>query len=259
VIVTLLTDFGLADTYVGQTKASILTIAPRVTIVDLTHLVAPQDVFGGAFHLWTSVEAFPPGTVHLAVVDPGVGSARRGVAACSERGDLFVGPDNGLLVPAVERLGGCVAAVELTNSAYWRPAPAATFHGRDIFGPVAGHLAAGASLPDLGGPIALERPFELALADGPDGVVLHIDTYGNIVTNIPGAALPARCAVVIGARRIEPRAYYAAARPGELLALVGSAGLLEVSVRDGNAAQRLGASRGDAVRVVSPEQPRRSS
>jgi S-adenosylmethionine hydrolase len=249
VIVTLLTDFGLADTYVGQTKAAVLSVASAVTVVDLTHVVEPQDVFGGAFHLWAGVEAFPERTVHLAVVDPGVGSPRRGVAARAKRGDLFVGPDNGLLVPALERLGGCVGAVELTDPRYWRAAPAATFHGRDIFGPVAGHLASGTPLEDLGGRVMLERPFEIALAQGADGLVLHIDTYGNLVTNIPAERLPPRYEVAIGAHRIEPRPYYAAAQPGDLLALVGSAGLLEVSVRDGNAAQRLGAQRGDPIRI----------
>ena len=167
-IVSLLSDFGLADTYVGQMKAAVLSVAPEATLVDLTHAVAPQDVFGGAFQLWAAVEVFPAGSVHLAVVDPGVGSERRAVAALSGRGDYFVGPDNGLLVPALERLGGCVRAVELTErSLLAAPSPSATFHGRDIFGPVAGHLAAGVPLERLGPPDrASTRPFELALADG---------------------------------------------------------------------------------------------
>src|SRR3954470_12431385 len=117
-IVTLLTDFGLADSYVGQMKGALLSIAPAVTLVDLTHAVPPQDVRAGAFLLWTAVEAFPPGTVHLAVVDPGVGSRRRAVAVRSGRGDVLVGPDNGLLLPALEQLGGLSAAVELTDSTY---------------------------------------------------------------------------------------------------------------------------------------------
>ena len=106
-LVTLLTDFGLDDTYVGQVKGAILSVAPNATLVDLTHAVPPQDVQAGAFLLWSAVEPFPAGTIHLAVVDPGVGSARRAIAIRSARGDVFVGPDNGLLLPAVERLGGC--------------------------------------------------------------------------------------------------------------------------------------------------------
>src|ERR1700680_3093312 len=151
-IVTLLTDFGLDDTYVGQVKGAILSVAPNATLVDLTHAVPPQDVQAGAFLLWSAVEPFAAGTIHLAVVDPGVGSARRAIALRSARGDVFVGPDNGLLLPAVERLGGCQVAMALPERAYWRLGkdPARTFHGRDVFGPVAGHLAAGVPLEHVG-------------------------------------------------------------------------------------------------------------
>jgi S-adenosylmethionine hydrolase len=249
VIVTLLTDFGLSDTYVGQMKGAILGVAPSVALVDLTHAVPAQDVFGGAFLLWSAVEAFPPATVHLAVVDPGVGSERRGVAARAQRGDLLVGPDNGLLVPALERLGGCALAVELGNREFWRPRQASTFQGRDIFGPVAGHLAAGVAVEALGSPIALQRPFTLGLADGPSGAVLHVDAFGNLITNLPADRLPAEFEVVLNNRRIPRQPYYAAAQPGALLALVGSSGLLEISLRDGNAAAVLQARRGDTLRV----------
>src|SRR3954447_13825890 len=134
-LVSLLTDFGTTDTYVGQMKAAILRVAPAATLVDLTHAVPAQDVQAGAFLLWTAVEAFPPGSLHLAVVDPGVGSRRRAVAVRSRRGDVLVGPDNGLLLPALEQLGGLGAAVELTESAYWGPLRSSTFHGRDLFAP----------------------------------------------------------------------------------------------------------------------------
>ena len=146
-LITLLTDFGLDDTYVGQMKGAILAVAPSVTLVDLTHAVAPQDVFAGAFLLWSAVEPFPSGTIHVAVVDPGVGSARRAVALRSNRGDIFVGPDNGLLWPAVERLGGCELATELSEPRFWRPSPSSTFHGRDLFAPVAAMLARGETPP----------------------------------------------------------------------------------------------------------------
>lgn len=248
-VVTLLTDFGLADTYVGQLKGAILAVEPSARLVDLTHAVPPQDTLGGAFLLWSAVEVFPPGTVHLAVVDPGVGSARRAVALAARRGDVFVGPDNGLLLPAVERLGGMATAVELSQSRYWRGVPSRTFHGRDIFGPVAGHLAAGVPIHELGPSIDNPLRLELPRPSGLEGQVIHVDTYGNLVTNLPGETLPADYQVRVGARLIEPRPHYAAAAPGGLLALVGSAGLLELSARDASAAAVLGARRGTRVQV----------
>jgi S-adenosylmethionine hydrolase len=255
-IVTLLTDFGLADTYVGQVKGAILRVAPTVCLVDLTHAVPTQDVRAGAFLLWTAVEVFPAGTVHLAVVDPGVGSARRAVAARAARGDGLVGPDNGLLLPAAERLGGVAAAVELTEPAYWGGGPSATFHGRDIFGPVAGHLVAGVPLERLGPPVnELSRPFAIpgCRQDGTRlvGEVLHVDAYGNLVTSIPSGMLPARFCVRIGRHVIPdaPQPHYQAVAPGSLLALVSSAGLLEVSAREANAAAMTGAGLGQQVAV----------
>src|SRR5947209_1765105 len=139
-VITLLTDFGFADAYVGQMKGAILAVAGSVTLVDLTHAVAPQDVLAGAFLLWSAVEPFAAGTIHVAVVDPGVGSARRAVALRAVRGDVFIGPDNGLLWPAVERLGGCALAVELNEPRFWRPNPSSTFHGRDLFGAIPGQV-----------------------------------------------------------------------------------------------------------------------
>jgi S-adenosyl-L-methionine hydrolase (adenosine-forming) len=249
-LVSLLTDFGLSDTYVGQMKAALLAVAPSVALVDLTHGVPPQDVRVGAFLLLHGVEVFPPGTVHLAVVDPGVGSRRRAVAARAGRGDLFVGPDNGLLVPALERLGGPMAAVELQDPAYWRLArPSTSFHGRDIFAPVAGHLANGVPLDQLGPPVHLERPFELPRPDGLQGEVVYVDGYGNLVTNLAAEDLPQRYVVRMGQQTIEPRPYYQAVQSGELLALVGSSGLLEISVRDGSAAEQTRATRGSRINV----------
>ena len=161
-LITLLTDFGTQDTYVGQVKGAILSVAPSASLVDLTHAVPPQDVPAGAFFLWCAVEAFAAGSIHLAVVDPGVGSNRRGIAVRAARGDYFVGPDNGLLIPAVDHLGGRTEAVELTNREFWRPQPTSTFHGRDVFGPIAGHLANGIPLTQLGrfitNPIHLSLP-----------------------------------------------------------------------------------------------------
>jgi S-adenosylmethionine hydrolase len=248
-LITLLTDFGLADTYVGQIKGAILAIAPSATIVDLTHAVPPQDVFAGAFLLWSAVEVFPPGTIHVAVVDPGVGSSRRGVAIGSRRGDTFVGPDNGLLIPASERLGGLRQAIELNPREYWRDTLSSTFHGRDVFGPVAGHLASGLPLERLGVPIMELTELELPQPHGLEGEVIHIDTYGNLITNLPAESVPPRFEVHVNGRVASGAAYYAAVQPGELLALVGSAGLLEVSARDASAAAVTGAQRGTRVSV----------
>jgi S-adenosylmethionine hydrolase len=255
-LVSLLTDFGVADTYVGQLKAALLRVAPAATLVDLTHAVPAQDIREGAFLLWTAVEVFPAGSLHLAIVDPGVGSGRRAVAVRSRRGDLLVGPDNGLLLPALEHLGGLAAAVELSESAYWGPARSRTFHGRDLFAPVVGHLASGVPLERLGRKLEqLEAPFRFpapGVEDGlPVGEVLHVDTYGNLITNLPGAQLPARFRVRLGLTVVEgaPHPNYQAVAPGELLALVGSSGLLEISARDGNAASALGVDRGERVHI----------
>ncbi len=252
----LLTDFGLTDTYVGQMKAALLQVAPTAVLVDLTHAVPAQDVRGGAFLLWSAVEAFPEGSLFLAVVDPGVGSTRRAVAARTRRGDVLVGPDNGLLVPAIEQFGGLAAAVELTEPTYWGPRKSRTFHGRDLFAPVVGHLATGVPLEKLGAARHhLEAPFSFpppTVEDGcPVGEVLHVDTYGNLITNLPGSVLPARFRVHLGSTVIEgaPHAHYQVVTSGEPLSLVGSAGLLEVSVRDGSAATVLGVGRGARVRI----------
>jgi S-adenosylmethionine hydrolase len=233
-------------------RGAILSVASSVAIVDLTHTVPPQDVFAGAFLLWMAVESFPPETVHLAVVDPGVGSSRRGLALRAKRGDLLVGPDNGLLMPAASRLGGIEQAVALTRSKFWRPQTSSTFHGRDIFGPVAAHLAAGVALSDLGQPVSDLVDLRLPEPNGLSGEVLYVDTFGNLVTNLPASALPSVFSVRVASREVPFAAFYAAVAPGELLALVGSAGLLEISVRNGSAARVLGAARGTPVSLLLP-------
>jgi S-adenosyl-L-methionine hydrolase (adenosine-forming) len=256
-VISLLTDFGLTDTYVGQMKAALLRVRPGADLVDLTHAVPAQDVRAGAFLLWSAVDAFPEGSLHLAVVDPGVGSARRAVAVRSLRGDLLVGPDNGVLLPALERLGGRVLAVELTVPEYWGPRRSRTFHGRDVFAPVVGHLASGVPLERLGPEVsALETPFTFPTPrreeGGLVGEVLHVDTYGNLITNLPMTRLPAHMEVQVGGRVIPdaPHAHYQAVAPGALLSLGGSTGLLEISVRDGDAARVLGVGRGARVRIL---------
>lgn len=255
-LITLLTDFGQTDTYVAQVKGAILSIAPSAGLVDLTHEVPPQNVRAGAFLLWTAVEAFPTGCIHLAVVDPGVGSRRRAIAVRSTRGPHLVGPDNGLLLPALERLGGMDAAVELQNPRYWRPRVSTTFHARDIFGPVAAHLARGVALEELGSPISeLDRPFSIPAPSrhgrGLRGEVLHVDQYGSLITNLSEDLLPERFFVRLRSQRIQGSkgSHYAVVAPGEPIALIGSAGLLEVAARDASAASLLGAAVGDQVEV----------
>jgi S-adenosylmethionine hydrolase len=248
-LITLLTDFGLDDTYVGQIKGAILAVAPSATLVDLTHAVPPQDIQAGAFLLWSAVEPFPAGSVHLAVVDPGVGSDRRPIVIQSQRGDIFVGPDNGLLQPAVDRLGGALLTVEPTEGKYWRCGISATFHGRDVFGPLAGHIASGVALGSLGPPNDDAQQLSLPQPQGLVGEVVHVDTYGNLVTNLPAALLPEQFEIRIGPHRVPRASHYAAVAPGALLALTGSAGLLEISARNASAAAITSAQRGTPVLV----------
>jgi S-adenosyl-L-methionine hydrolase (adenosine-forming) len=259
VIVTLLSDFGLADTYTGQMKGAILAVAPESVLVDLTHAVPAQDVRTGAFHLWAAVEAFPAGTVHLAVVDPGVGTGRRALAARAKRGDLFVGPDNGLLMAAINRLGGLTAAVQLEEPRFFRDRVSFTFHGRDVFGPIAGYLARDGRLEELGPPLTeVDRSVDFARPekDGQRvlGEVLHVDVYGNLVTNVPASMLPAAFEVRAGSRVIRdaPHRSYQDVESGSPLALVGSNGLLEISVRDGSAKNVLRARVGSKL-IVDPK------
>jgi S-adenosylmethionine hydrolase len=249
-VVSLLTDFGTQDTYVGQVKATILSIAPSVSLVDLTHAVPPQDIQAGAFLLWCAVDVFAAGTIHVAVVDPGVGSIRRAIAVRAARGDYFVGPDNGLLIPAMDRLGGRTEAVELTKTEFWRPQPTSTFHGRDVFGPIAGHIANGIPLSQLGRVIT--DPVHLSLPEprGLVGEVMHVDTYGNLITNIRAESLPPRFIVRLGDFQIPQAIHYAQVDEGTLLALVGSVGLLEISARNASADAVTGAGRGTPVSVV---------
>lgn len=251
--VSLLTDFGLRDAYVGVMKGVIHTHAEGVTIIDLTHGVEPGDVAAGAYLLQSAWPYCPPGCVHVAVVDPGVGSQRRVLAAEAD-GSFFVAPDNGLLsgvLGTAERRR--VVAVE--NRVFWLSPLSRTFHGRDIFAPVGAALSRGIALEDLG-PITEEwvrLPTNLAEhgAGGEvTGRVIYADRFGNLVTNIAGNELPLRPIVRVGGRVIEGVSRsYASVGPGETLAIVGSTHRLEVSVRGGSAAGVLGVKVGDAVRV----------
>jgi S-adenosylmethionine hydrolase len=249
-IVTLLTDFGTRDVYAGVMRGVILGIAPGARIVDLTHEVPPQDVFAGAMLLRSAVDYFPDGTVHLAVVDPGVGSAREPVAVITERA-VLVGPDNGLLHPAAEKLG-LREVRRLDRSEIFRSPVSQTFHGRDVFAPVAAHLGAGLDPASVGSPwpglAPLPVPPVRRASDGLHGEVVHVDGYGNLITNVTAGEIlgfsPTRVSVRIAGVTISSLSTaYAAVPSGTLLAIIGSWGTLEIAERDGNAARRLGASR----------------
>lgn len=259
-VLTLTTDFGLSDAYVAAMKGVILSIAPDIRMVDVSHEIPAQDVMGAAFVLRGAVPYFPGGTVHLAVVDPGVGSERRPIAA-RIGGHLFVGPDNGLFSLLLSDGAEPDAVVVLDRPAFWRTdEPSRTFHGRDIFAPVAAHLAAGRPLDDVGS--RAERLKRLhwvrPLADeqGLRGWVVHVDHFGNAVTNIPAALLAAhrdgravKC--YVGSTILDQVHHaYSDVPEGEPLALVGSSGHLEVSVNGGHAARLLSIQKGSAVNVV---------
>jgi S-adenosylmethionine hydrolase len=260
-VVTFLTDFGTKDTFVAQMKGAALAVCPSAQMVDLTHHVPPQDVRSGAFQLWEAVTAFAPGTIHVAVVDPGVGTGRRALALRTKRGDVLVGPDNGLLMMAAEKLGGVEQGVALSDPAYWRlPNPSSTFHGRDVFAPAAGHLASGVAIGSLGPALTdPEAPFTLPRPrrDGDDhvGEVVHVDVFGNLVTSFTQESLPVRFRVWVGGIEVRdcPHVTYRSVPSGRFLSVMGSSGLLEVSVRDGSAARATGAKVGDPVIVFTVE------
>lgn len=247
-LLTLLTDFGTTDPYVASMKGVILGIDPQATIVDLTHEVPPQDLYHAAFVLDSTWRFFPRGTVHVVVVDPGVGGPRRALAAhiCEH---FFVAPDNGVLTPVLRATRG-TRIVEITHSRYRLPHLSRTFHGRDLFAPVAAHLSRGTPLhrlgPALTAPLTLNWPQAHLRRSTLHGQIIHIDRFGNLITNITEQALrtlgiephgdPAACLRI---RRTRIRGIvrsYCDAPPGSLLSLVGSTGRLEIARRDGSAA-----------------------
>lgn len=249
--ITLLTDFGTADGYVAAMKGVIASIAPDALVDDASHDVPPGDVVAAAHALARYWRLYPPGTVHVVVVDPGVGSERRAIAVQAAE-QYFVAPDNGVLTPVLDAEGAEVRALEAP--AYRRPDVSSTFHGRDVFAPAAAYLACGVPIARLGppvlDPIRLEAPAPTRDGAGVRGLVVHVDRFGNLVTNIPGAWVEDAGEVLVAGRSAGPvRRTYADVAPGELLALVGSNGSVEIAVRDGSAAERLGIGRGAEVRV----------
>jgi hypothetical protein len=247
-IITLTTDFGLSDAYVAAMKGAILRHCPTAVLIDVTHNVPPGDVLCGSITLERAIDGFGPGTVHLAVVDPGVGTDRR-ILVTQIRQSVIICPDNGLITWAWHRLGP-----GKTGELIWRPKtrPSDTFHGRDIMAPIAGMLASGTPIAALVRPIHDPILIDVAPAESPvrSGRVIHIDHFGNATTNIARESLRSitRLTVRVARKRVGrfKRTYFDAA-PGSPLALFGSSGLVEIAVRDGSAAKQLGLRVGDPV------------
>lgn len=261
-IITLTTDFGLTDAYVGVIKGVILGIAPEARIVDISHAVEPQNILEASFLLLAAYGYFPPGSIHVAVVDPGVGTSRKPLAirtpVCT-----FVGPDNGLFVPVLMaedlsdrdgRLRPGASAVELRNPKYRLPEISSTFHGRDIFAPAAAYLANGTDLSALGPPVRQIQPGEpIEPRSDPDGVrgqIVHIDHFGNAVSNISAGSVPAGAIVSAAGQEIGPLS--STYQSGPVVALAGSTGLIEIAARNGSAQEQLGLRVGDPVQALRP-------
>ena len=260
-LITLLTDFGTADYFVGAMKGVILSLNPAARIVDITHEIPPQDVQAGAFTLAAAYSSFPAGSIHVAVVDPGVGSARRGILAAGG-GQFFVGPDNGIFSFIYERERD-VRVFHLTNEKYFRPAVSATFHGRDVFAPVAAALSTGVLPGQLGTEIAdyVRLPLLSPRRSGigtVEAAVIHIDRFGNCITNLTPADLTEKMAagalrLTINGREVTSlRRFYSEGgnTAGEVFAIWGSAGYLELAAHRASAAQLLDAKRGQVITVT---------
>jgi len=265
-IITLTTDFGLADSYVGTIKGVILGIAPDARIIDITHDISPQNTHQAAYIVQTFPGYFPPGAIHMVIIDPTVGSDRRAIAFSTPEA-IFVAPDNGVLTyvwrAALERWGPeeC-RVVELAAPRFWLPRVSSTFHGRDMFAPVVAHLARGAALEALGPRLPqlqeadLEQPAD-GRTGGIVGRIIHVDHFGNCITNITPRHLEQygmgeQIVVHIIDQRIAGLSQtFSDVSVGALAALIGSTDHLELAVRNGSAAQTLGVGIGDIVRVYS--------
>jgi S-adenosylmethionine hydrolase len=257
-IITLTTDFGQSDFDAGVLSGVIWSIAPQARVVDLSHAIGRHNILEAALLLERCTPYFPPGTIHVVVVDPGVGTQRRGLAA--RLGNLsFVGPDNGLLTPLLKRAlatGGPVEMVHLDQPRFWLPDVSAIFHGRDVFAPVAAHLANAVHLSELGSPdtdpVLLEFPQPQRSAAGWRGLVLHVDAFGNLSTNLERTHLPANSPVKVQVANAQIDglvATFGDGRPGQLVALFDSSGKLCICVVNGNAASHLQLGVGDPLEV----------
>lgn len=261
--ITFLTDFGLQDDFVGTCHGVMKGIAPDAEIIDITHGIPPQGVLQGALTLANSLPFMPVG-VHLAVVDPGVGGARRALALRDNAGRIHVGPDNGLLIPAAEKFGGIADAYELANPKYALESVSRTFHGRDLFAPAAAHLALGVELAELGPPIAPDALARLDLPEPEIGAsrirctVLAIDRFGNVQLNLDRSHSDA-AGIVPGTRvelQVGPERYFAVAartfadaRPGDLILYEDSYRNLSIAINGGSAAAMFGVKPGQDIRI----------
>jgi S-adenosylmethionine hydrolase len=252
-IITLTTDFGTRDPFVGIVKGVILGIFPPARIVDLTHQVPPQNIEAAAWVIQDSYRYFPPGTVHMAVVDPGVGSDRRALALMAD-GHYFVGPDNGLFSPILDR---AETVISLSREELFRDVVSATFHARDVFAPVAAGLAKGLALDETGDritdPVRIELPRAVAEEGVIRGRVVEIDLFGNLITNIPAEMIPkARILVMVGNNDVMGVGYsYASLSNTAPGAIIGSHGRLEVALKNGNASEYLCAGVGEKVELTA--------
>jgi S-adenosylmethionine hydrolase len=262
-VITFLSDFGLQDDFVGVCHGVIKRIAPDAEIIDVTHGIEPQRVLQGALVLANTIPYMPEG-VHLAVVDPGVGSQRRALALRSGDERLLVGPDNGLLVPAAERQGGIAEVHELTNPAYALESVSRTFHGRDLFAPAAAHLARGVELGELGPPVAVDALIRLDLPEPDFGTsriratVLYVDRYGNMQLNLTrehlqeiGVEPGRRVELELGLERYYAVAArtFADARRGDIILYEDAYRNMSVAITGGNAAEMFGVVAGQEVRI----------
>lgn len=259
-IITLLSDFGSRDGYVGAMKGVILRINPQALPVDISHDIGPHDIMAGALVLVSVYSHFPAGTIHVAVVDPGVGGRRRAIILETSRG-CFVGPDNGIFTLIFER-EKTIRTVTIENPKFRAPTVSRTFHGRDVFAPAAAYLSLGVPVelfgPPLGRGMTLAFPQPRVTSDGVEGEVIHVDRFGNLITNISAETF----AGFIGERRPKiwvathevhgPYESYEAGREGEIFGIFGSFGLLEISMKKADAQKMLGLGRGAVVRVARP-------
>jgi S-adenosylmethionine hydrolase len=256
-LITLLSDFGDRDVYVGVMKGIIAQVNPLLKLVDLTHQIPPQDIAAARFCLMNAYSYFPDGTVHIAVVDPGVGSQRRAIAV-EFAGGFLVGPDNGIFSGILSQITA-VAAFELTNPKYWRtPQPSRTFHGRDIFAPVGANLANGVPLRQLGQEINPASLVQLDIGqcqktkDGVLGCIQYIDHFGNLISNIPQSYVSGKTwHVQIAGLTIPGCETYSDVEVGEAIALVGSHGWVEIAINGGDAHSQLQINWQDALKVIN--------
>jgi S-adenosyl-L-methionine hydrolase (adenosine-forming) len=253
-IITLTTDFGTRDGFAAQMKGVILSINPVAKLIDVTHDIEPFAVVEGALVLKGVSSRFPRGTVHVAVVDPGVGSSRRGIVA-SAAGRMYVGPDNGIF-SLVETFGEALVVREIQNSEYILKEPHSTFHGRDVFAPAAAHLSAGRPVEAVGpvipDPVVLAIPAARPTADGIQGEVTYIDRFGNLFSNIEsGMIVRSVAAVRVGDVTISGISrYFGQVDPGKPVVLINSFGLLEIAINRGDASKVLAMGKGASVKVV---------